>query len=237
MSFQDKARKLVEQQARSTDQFFLEQNRRLSASGEFRTVSVAEINSLGVEITYSHAVQESIVVEPILVDNSGPSIVSRTYESVPAKRPALEPTPSSPLDLTIGEIERMPPDERAVTLRRILAVDGARERMSPVPGRTLTQALIAELDFQRAMIREAERVVREGNASRVGKSVAKRANKQGAHKLRSGGKANFRRSRVINIDVTIANPWRGIDETTATSRQRARRELGALEFNAMVFEK
>ena len=236
MSFQAKARKLVEQQARSADRFFLEQNRRLSASGEFRTVSAVETNSRGVEITYSHAVQESIVTDPVIHDNTGTSIIDRSYETVPKPRQVLEPTPGSPLDLTIGEIERMSSDERAVTLRRIMAVDGARERMAPIPGRTLTQALIAELDFQRTMIREANRVVHEGKTSRVGKGEAKRANKQGAHKLRSGGKANFRRSPVINIDVTIANPWRGINETTATSRQRARRELGVLEFNAMSEE-
>jgi hypothetical protein len=137
---------------------------------------------------------------------SGPSVINRTYETVPKPRIVL-PNPGSPVDLTVGEIQRMTPEDRAVALARVMAVDGARERMKPDGDRTLTQALADELEYQRAMIRAAKNIARKGESERHTETQSKIDRKAGRPRTRSPGTASFTGpgNRAVIIDNNVAD--------------------------------
>ena len=135
---------------------------------------------------------------------SGPSVVERTYETVPSPRLVL-PNPGAPVDLTVGEIQRMTPEDRAIALARVMAFAGARERMKPVGERTLTQALADELEYQRVVIRQSKNIARKGESERHTKTQSKIDRKAGRPRTRTPGTASFtgpgKRTIVLEREV------------------------------------
>ena len=192
----NRANRLID---KAHDEYFTQQNRRYAAEMARDELSSARvvIDADGNERVAQPPMQAVVRITGVSSE-CGPSVVNRSFASPPKPRPVLDPIPGSPVDLTVGEIKRMLPDERAVALRRIMAVDGARERMnqSKLAGSTLTASLERELEYQRIMIRDAKRANKLGKTERIMIRDAKRANKLGAHPLRDGGVASFKGTGV-----------------------------------------
>lgn len=192
----------VRAKAHADAQYHHEQARQLAANPELAHRAYdPDTNSLVVTQPPMRAVERITCISA----ECGPKAVPRHYQSEP-KAPAIVPEPvtASPVDSSIGEIQAMSDSERAVILRRIMAFDGARERMQPVPGRTLTAALTQELDYQRAVIREAKGIARKGKTVRHSKTAAKRDNHKGYRKMKDGGTARMipnRRAETFYVNV------------------------------------
>lgn len=192
----------VRAKARADAQYHHEQARQLAANPESAHRAYdPETNSM---VVTQPPMRATARVTGISTE-CGPATIPRHYQSEP-KAPAIAPEPvtASPVDVSIGEIQAMSDSERAVILRRIMAFDGARERMKPVPGRTLAEALIQELDYQRRVIREARGIVRKGKTVRHSKTAAKRDNYKGYRKMKDGGTARMipnRRAETFYVNV------------------------------------
>ena len=156
---------------------------------------------------------------------SGPFVIERTHETVPEPRLVL-PVPASPVDMSVDEIKRMKPEDRQRALARILNVSGARDRMNALKlaGKTLTESLTIELDYQRAILLESRRVVTKAESAHHNKTESKKARKNGRPKPRPAGTASFRGAKCYAISVT---------STEISVRKRKRGEIDLLALNSV----
>jgi hypothetical protein len=134
----------------------------------------------------------------------GPSVINRTHETVPKPRIVL-PNHGSPVDLTVGEIQRMSAEDRAVALARVMAVEGARERMEAckLADLTLTESLGIELEYQRAMIRAAKNIARKGESERHTKTQSKIDRKAGRPRAKQAGTASFKKKTPTRVSIQL----------------------------------
>ena len=192
------ARKIARMQAAQSEQYLQDQSRRLVLSGNVRYVANPETGEALCAQEPMRAIERITGVS----SECGPSVIERTYETTPRPRLAL-PSPGSPVDLTVGEIQRMTPEDRAIALARVVAVDGARERMKPDGERTLTQALAAELEHQREMIRAAKNIARKGESERHTKTQSKIDRKAGRSRAKQAGTASFKKKTPTRVSIQL----------------------------------
>ena len=192
------ARKIARMQAAQSEQYLQDQSRRLVLSGSVLYVANPETGEALCAQEPMRAIERITGVS----SECGPSVIERTYETTPKPRLVL-PSPGSPVDLTVGEIQRMTPEDRAIALARVMAVDGARERMKPDGERTLTQALADELEYQRAMIRAAKTVARKGESERHTKTQSKVDRKAGRPRAKQAGTASFKKKTPTRVSIQL----------------------------------
>lgn len=192
------ARKIARMQAAQSEQYLQDQSRRLVLSGSVRYVANPETGEALCAQEPMRAIERITGVS----SECGPSVIERTYETTPRPRLVL-PSPGTPVDLTVGEIQRMTPEDRAIALARVMAVDGARERMKPDGERTLTQALADELEYQRAMIRAAKTVARKGESERHTKTQSKVDRKAGRPRAKQAGTASFKKKTPTRVSIQL----------------------------------
>ena len=192
------ARKIARMQAAQSEQYLQDQSRRLVLSGNVRYVASPETGEMVCAQEPMRAIERITGVS----SECGPSVIERTYETTPRPRLVL-PSPGSPVDLTVGEIQRMTPEDRAIALARVMAVDGARERMKPDGERTLTQALANELEYQRAMIRASKNIARKGESERHTKTQSKVDRKAGRPRAKQAGVASFKKKTPIRVSIQL----------------------------------
>lgn len=142
------------------------------------------------------------------------SVVNESAGTLPKKsttRPVqhvivAEPTTAPPCDLSLSDITRMLPEDRARALARICAVKGAKTRMNDAiaGGKTLAQALENELDFQRAMLKSAAIAKAEGRPTVHNKEQSKKDKRRGIKPAKPAGKASFRGVAVTREVLVLA---------------------------------
>ena len=151
-----------------------------------------------------------VVTQPPCVSDSVEStqeFVARTISEYDPKTVVTQSPPKqsgAPVNYTLGDIDAMSPEDRAIALAQICAVDGARERIRNAGCATLRQALDQELAYQRALICESKRISRQARESRFSKSAAKRDNSKGYRRLKQGGTARMipnRRGETFYVHI------------------------------------
>ena len=183
---------------REQSRYFHEQARQLACDPEHAHRAFDPVTNSWV------VTQPPCVADPM---ESSQEFVARTISEHDPKTIVTQKPPKqsgAPVNYTLGDIDAMSPEDRAIALAQVCAVDGARERIRNAGCATLRQALEQELTYQRALIRENKRISRQARESRFSKSAAKRDNSKGYRRLKQGGTARMmpnRRGETFYVNV------------------------------------
>lgn len=238
MASRDTLRRIQRANAAASNQYFAAQNRAnqvrsadpsIDDTMNFREVFYMETDKFGAKrrIYCTPAKPMRAIVRPGIAPLSEPDQIS-VHPDRPIEKPSVtaEPITGSPVNLTVGEISRMNPEDRAIAVRRVMAFEGAKSRMAPVPGRTLVQALERELDLQRSVIRRSAELARQGETSRVSKTQSKIDRKNGRPPAKIGGTASFRGVKTTRIEFVPE-----AEDGQIEVRRVSRSETGMLVIN------
>jgi len=215
--------KLVRARMKASETYFDDQNRRNQARSvdpsiqdmlnySVRTATV--MHDVGIPMTITIVPANPVrAIERITSANADePAVYCNPHHMTETTPAVVLPSSGAPLDMDVESFRKLNQEDRQRAIARLLAVDGARERMAPNGSRTLVQALEAELAYQRGLVRQSAALASAGETKRVSKSKAKRDRSKGAHKPRDGGTATFKRSPefqvrecggVVSVDIGL----------------------------------
>ena len=141
------------------------------------------------------------------VTNESAGILPKKSATQPAQRTiTAEPTTAPPCDLSLSDLTRMLPEDRARALARICAVKGAKTRMNDAvsSGKTLAQALENELEFQRTLLKSAKITQVDARSAIHNKEQSKKDKRRGIKPAKPAGKASFTGVKVTREVLVLS---------------------------------
>ena len=216
-------RKIIRARMKASDDYFDAQVRRNQTASadpsidymrDYSGKTATVMHDVGIPMTITVVPAFPVrAIERITSANADePAVYCNPHHMTETTPAVVLPSHGAPLDMDVETFRKLNPEDRQRAIARLLAVDGARQRMAPNGSRTLVQALESELAYQRGLVRRAVKTADDGETRRISKTAAKRDRSKGARKPRDGGTATFKRSPefqvrdcggVVSVDINL----------------------------------